>query len=189
MAYCKQGSWPHLLLVYSFYLLNCYIVIPYCDVYFASQQYCSSVHKEVQDYELVMGREKNCCDQFVMLSSVGPTGLNITVGTLSMRDTRFFWHCCCKLESSGVFVLYKQIPEGDVPTAKFLNVNFTLCVAWNWSLSFSPFFYILNLPLYTHFVIKFGTIQIIVTRTKMSVHRFMTACCKKSFIYTKFIFI
>jgi hypothetical protein len=51
-------------------------------VHFASPYHFSSIHKEVvQDYELVMGREKNCCDQFVMLSSVGPMGLNGTVGT------------------------------------------------------------------------------------------------------------
>jgi hypothetical protein len=51
-------------------------------VYFASPKHFRSIHKEVvQDYELVMGRGKNCCDQFVMLSSVGPTGLDSTVGT------------------------------------------------------------------------------------------------------------
>ena len=63
-----------------------------------------------------------------------------------------------------MLVLSKQIPEGDVPTTKFLNVNFALRVAWNWTLSFSTF-YVVKLQLYTHFVIKIGTIQIIVTRT------------------------
>jgi len=71
-----------------------------------------------------------------------------------------------------MLVLSKHIPAGDVPTTTFLNVNFALYVALNWTLSFSPF-YIVKLQLYAHIVIKIGTIQI-VTRTKTSVYLFMT---------------
>jgi len=78
-----------------------------------------------------------------------------------------------------MLVLSKQITEGDVPTTMILNVNFALCVAWNWTF-FSPF-YIVKLQLYTHIVIKIGTIQIIVTRTKKSVYLFMTGLRRVSY--------
>ena len=86
-----------------------------------------------------------------------------------------------------MLVLSKQIPEGDVPTTTVLNVNFALCVAWNWTLSFSPF-YIVKLQLYTHFVIKIYIIRLLSLEQK-SQFTSSWQFFKKSFIKTKFMFL